>query len=145
MFLTALIVSRGVEKGIEKAAKILMPSLIIIILSLIVYALTLPNSIDGIIFYLVPDFSQINLTVAGNALGQAFFSLSLGMGMLITYGSYIDDDNDIISSATLITLTDVGIAFLAGLIIFPFVFSSGIETQGGPGLIFQSLKILGVM
>ena len=137
MIITAFIVSRGVEKGIEKAAKILMPSLIIIILSLIIYALTLPNSIDGIIFYLVPDFSQINLTVAGNALGQAFFSLSLGMGMLITYGSYIDDDNNIINSATLITLTDVGIAFLAGLIIFPFVFSSGIETQGGPGLIFE--------
>ena len=137
MFLTALIVSRGIEKGIEKAAKILMPSLIVIIISLIIYALTLPNSIDGIIFYLVPDFSQINLNVAGNALGQAFFSLSLGMGMLITYGSYINDDNNIINSATLITLTDVGIAFLAGLIVFPFVFSSGIETQGGPGLIFQ--------
>ena len=74
---------------------------------------------------------------AGNALGQAFFSLSLGMGMLITYGSYIDKDNNIINSAALITLTDVGIAFLAGLIIFPFVFSSGIETEGGPGLIFQ--------
>ena len=120
MVVTAFIVSKGVEKGIEKAAKILMPSLIVIILLLIVYALTLPNSIDGIIFYLVPDFSQINLTVAGNALGQAFFSLSLGMGMLITYGSYIDKDNNIINSAALITLTDVGIAFLAGLIIFPF-------------------------
>ena len=137
MVITAFIVSEGVEKGIEKAAKILMPSLIIIILLLIIYALTLPNSIDGIVFYLVPDFSQINLTVAGNALGQAFFSLSLGMGMLITYGSYIDKNNNIINSAALITLTDVGIAFLAGLIIFPFVFSSGIETQGGPGLIFQ--------
>jgi len=137
MVTTAFIVSKGVERGIEKAAKILMPSLIIIILLLIVYALTLPNSIDGIIFYLVPDFSQINLTVAGNALGQAFFSLSLGMGMLITYGSYIDKKNNIINSAALITLTDVGIAFLAGLIIFPFVFSSGIETQGGPGLIFE--------
>ena len=137
MVITAFIVSKGVEKGIEKAAKILMPSLIIIILLLIIYALTLPNSIDGIVFYLVPDFSQINLTVAGNALGQAFFSLSLGMGMLITYGSYIDKNNNIINSAALITLTDVGIAFLAGLIIFPFVFSSGIETQGGPGLIFQ--------
>ena len=137
MVITAFIVSKGVEKGIEKAAKILMPSLIIIILLLIVYALTLPNSIEGIIFYLVPDFSEINLTVVGNALGQAFFSLSLGMGMLITYGSYIDKDNNIINSAALITLTDVGIAFLAGLIIFPFVFSSGIETEGGPGLIFQ--------
>ena len=95
------------------------------------------NSIDGIIFYLIPDFSQINLTVVGNALGQAFFSLSLGMGMLITYGSYVDSKNNIINSAALITLTDVGIAFLSGLIIFPFVFSSGIETEGGPGLIFQ--------
>ena len=137
MFFTALIVSKGIEKGIEKAAKILMPSLIGIILILIVYALTLPNSIDGIIFYLVPDFSQINLNIAGNALGQAFFSLSLGMGMLITYGSYVDDKNNIVNSAALITLADVGIAFLSGLIIFPFVFSSGIETQGGAGLIFE--------
>lgn len=137
MFFTALIVSKGIEKGIEKAAKILMPSLIGIILVLIIYALTLPNSIDGIIFYLVPDFSQINLNIAGNALGQAFFSLSLGMGMLITYGSYVDDKNNIVNSAALITLADVGIAFLSGLIIFPFVFSSGIETQGGAGLIFE--------
>ena len=137
MFFTALIVSKGIEKGIEKAAKILMPSLIFIILILIIYALTLPNSIDGIVFYLVPDFSQINLTVAGNALGQAFFSLSLGMGMLITYGSYVNDNDNIVNSAALITVADVGIAFLSGLIIFPFVFSSGIETQGGPGLIFE--------
>ena len=137
MFFTALIVSKGIEKGIEKAAKILMPSLIGIILVLIIYDLTLPNSIDGIIFYLVPDFSQINLNIAGNALGQAFFSLSLGMGMLITYGSYVDDKNNIVNSAALITLADVGIAFLSGLIIFPFVFSSGIETQGGAGLIFE--------
>jgi len=137
MFFTALIVSKGIEKGIEKAAKILMPSLIFIILILIIYALTLPNSIDGIVFYLVPDFSQINLTVAGNALGQAFFSLSLGMGMLITYGSYVNDKDNIVNSAALITVADVGIAFLSGLIIFPFVFSSGIETQGGPGLIFE--------
>ena len=137
MFFTAFIVSKGIEKGIEKAAKILMPSLIVIILALIIYALTLPNSIDGIIFYLIPDFSQINLNIAGNALGQAFFSLSLGMGMLITYGSYVDDKNNIVNSAALITLADVGIAFLSGLIIFPFIFSSGIETQGGAGLIFE--------
>ena len=102
MFFTALIVSKGIEKGIEKAAKILMPSLIFIILILIIYALTLPNSIDGIVFYLVPDFSQINLTVAGNALGQAFFSLSLGMGMLITYGSYVNDKDNIVNSELII-------------------------------------------
>jgi NSS family neurotransmitter:Na+ symporter len=137
MFFTALIVSKGIANGIEKAAKILMPSLLIIIIALIIYALTLPNAIDGIIFYLVPDFSQINLTVAGNALGQAFFSLSLGMGMLITYGSYVDKNTNIINSAALITLTDVGVAFLAGLIIFPFIFSSGIQSDGGLGLIFE--------
>jgi len=137
MFFTALIVSKGIANGIEKAAKILMPSLLIMIIALIIYALTLPNAVDGIIFYLVPDFSQINLTVAGNALGQAFFSLSLGMGMLITYGSYVDKNTNIINSAALITLTDVGVAFLSGLIIFPFIFSSGIQSDGGPGLIFE--------
>ena len=139
MFFTALIVSKGIEDGIEKAAKILMPSLLVIILLLIIYAITLPNAINGIKYYLIPDFSQINLSVAGNALGQAFFSLSLGMGMLITYGSYISKDNNIIKSAFLITLTDVGVAFLSGLIIFPFIFSSGIQSDGGPGLIFEVL------
>ena len=84
---------------------------------------------------MVPDFSQINLNIAGNALGQAFFFF-LGMGMLITYGSYVDDKNNIVNSAALITLADVEL-LLSGLIIFPFVFSSGIETQGGAGLIFE--------
>ena len=139
MFVTAFIVSKGIADGIEKASKILMPSLIFLIIVLIIYALTLPNSIDGIKFYLIPDFSQINLNVAGSALGQAFFSLSLGMGMLITYGSYINKDNNIVKSAALITLADVGIAFLAGLVIFPFIFSKGLAVEGGPGLIFTTL------
>ena len=139
MFVTAFIVSKGIADGIEKASKILMPSLIFLMIILIIYALTLPNSLDGIKFYLIPDFSQINLNVAGSALGQAFFSLSLGMGMLITYGSYIDKDNNIVKSAALITLADVGIAFLAGLVIFPFIFSKGLAVEGGPGLIFTTL------
>jgi len=139
MFFTALIVSKGIADGIEKASKILIPSLIFIMISLIFYGITLPNSFDGIKFYLIPDFSQINVKVAGSALGQAFFSLSLGMGMLITYGSYINKNNNIISSAALITLADVGIAFLAGLIIFPFIFSNNLTVEGGPGLIFTTL------
>ena len=139
MFVTALIVSKGIADGIERASKILMPSLIFLMIILIIYALTLPNSIDGIKFYLIPDFSQINLNVAGSALGQAFFSLSLGMGMLITYGSYINKDNNIVKSAALITLSDVGIAFLAGLVIFPFIFSKNLAVEGGPGLIFTTL------
>jgi len=139
MFITAFIVSKGIANGIEKASKILMPSLIFLMICLIFYAITLPNSIEGIKFYLIPDFSQINLKVASSALGQAFFSLSLGMGMLITYGSYINKDNNIIKSAALITLSDVGIAFLAGLVIFPFIFSSNLVVEGGPGLIFTIL------
>ena len=136
---TAFVVSRGVSAGIEKAAKILMPTLFVMILALIIYALTLPNAMDGIRFYLVPDFSQITGQVIYSALGQAFFSLSLGMGALITYGSYVSKNDNIVSSAASITLMDVGVATLAGFMIFPFVFSQGIETNGGPGLIFITL------
>lgn len=136
---TAFVVSRGVSGGIERAAKILMPTLFVMIVALIIYALTLPNAMDGIRFYLVPDFSQITGTVVYSALGQAFFSLSLGMGALITYGSYVSKNDNIVSSAASITLMDVGVATLAGFMIFPFVFSQGIETDGGPGLIFVTL------
>lgn len=139
MAVTTFIVSKGVAGGIEKAAKILMPSLIIMILGLVIYALTLPNAMKGVEFYLVPDFSKINLTVIRSALGQAFFSLSLGMGAIITYGSYVNKNENIVTSAVFITLADVGIAFIAGLMMFPFVFSQGLETTGGAGLIFQTL------
>jgi len=143
MVSTALIVSRGIASGIEKAAKILMPTLLIIIIFLVIYALNLDYAYKGIEFYLVPEFSEINLEVVFNALGQAFFSLSLGMGALITYGSYFDKKENIISSAVMITLADVGIAFTAGLMMFPFV---AYLTQGtmdgagtGAGLIFAVL------
>jgi len=139
MVSTAYVVSKGVSGGIEKAAKILMPTLFIMIISLIAYAVTLPHAMDGIRFYLVPDFSQINGQVIYSALGQAFFSLSLGMGALITYGSYVSKKDNIVSAAASITLMDVGVATLAGFMIFPFVFSQGIETNGGPGLIFVTL------
>lgn len=147
MFSTAFIVSKGISGGIEKAAKILMPTLIVMILGLVVYAMTLPNAMKGISFYLVPEFSEIDMGVIGGALRQAFFSLSLGMGALITYGSYVGKDDNIVSSAAYITLMDVGIAFIAGLMIFPFVaFNLGGDMQqvtepgfGGPGLIFVTL------
>jgi len=113
--------------------------LFIMILALIIYALTLPNAMDGVKFYLIPEFDKITGSVVYNALGQAFFSLSLGMGALITYGSYLSKKENIVSSAAAITLMDVSVAVLAGLMIFPFVFSQGIETSGGPGLIFITL------
>jgi NSS family neurotransmitter:Na+ symporter len=147
MATTAFIVSKGISGGIEKAAKILMPTLIIIILSLVVYSFTLDHSMEGLRFYLVPDFSKITFKVIYSALGQAFFSLSLGMGALITYGSYVGKNDNIVSSAAWITLTDVGIAFIAGLMMFPLVaFMTGgaivefVEGGGGgPGLIFATL------
>jgi len=139
MMATAYVVSRGVSDGIERAAKILMPSLFVMILVLILYALTLPNAMEGIRFYIVPDFSQITGVVVYSALGQAFFSLSVGMGLLMTYGSYLSKKANIVSAAAFITLMDVSVATLAGFMIFPFVFSLGIETDGGPGLIFVTL------
>ena len=143
MSVTAFIVSKGVSAGIEKLSTILMPTLIIMILGLAIYAMTLPHAMEGLKFYLVPDFSQLTPKVMYAALGQAFFSLSLGMGALITYGSYVGKNDNIISSAALITLADVGIAFLAGLMMFPFVAfkHSGdlASIEGGAGFIFTTL------
>jgi neurotransmitter:Na+ symporter, NSS family len=139
MAATAFVVSRGIAGGIERAAKVLMPTLFLMIIGLIIYAITLPNAMDGLKFYLVPDFSEITGPVVYSALGQAFFSLSLGMGALITYGSYVGKKENIVSSAVSITFMDVGVAVLAGFMIFPFVFSQGLETNGGPGLIFMTL------
>ena len=143
MVLTGLIVSKGVSGGIEKAAKILMPTLILMILGLVLYSFTLPNAMTGVKYYLVPDFSELNLRVIGGALRQAFFSLSLGMGALITYGSYLSRKENIISSAAYITVFDVGIAFIAGLMMFPLVaYNTGGDMsniEGGAGLIFVTL------
>lgn len=136
---TAVIVSQGVTKGIEKASKILMPLLVAIILFLVIYAFTLPKAMEGIRFYLVPNIHAINIEVIYRSLGQSFFSLSLGLGAMITYGSYLGRHENITSAAALITLADVSIAFLAGLMIFPFVFSQGLEPKGGSGLIFITM------
>lgn len=139
MAATAVIVSRGVSGGIEKASKILMPTLLVLIVFLVIYALTLPGAMKGVEFYLIPDFSKMKPSVIYSALGQAFFSLSLGMGTHITYGSYLSKNENIITSAAMITLTDVFIAFIAGLLMFPLVFSQGLSTDGGIGLIFVTL------
>jgi NSS family neurotransmitter:Na+ symporter len=139
MVVTAFIVSKGITNGIEKASKLLMPILVFIMLFLAIYSLTLDNAFEGVKFYLVPDISKLNIEVIYRALGQSFFSLSLGMGALITYGSYLKKNEDIISSGAIVTLSDVGIAFLAGMMIFPIVFSQGLSTDGGTGLIFVSM------
>ena len=139
MIITAFIVVRGIQHGIEMAAKIMMPALFILLVGLIGYSLTLDNAMEGIKFYLLPDFSSINAETIYSAMGQAFFSLSLGMGALITYGSYVSKQQNIISSAVTITVMDMSVAFLSGLLIFPLVFSQGQSPAAGPALLFVVL------
>lgn len=143
MGLTIFIISKGVKKGIEKWTKILMPALFLLIVLLAVRALTLPGAGQGIAFYLKPDFSKLNGTVILFAVGQAFFSLSLGMGTMITYGSYLSKKDNLVSSAGWVSFADTLIALLAGLIIFPtLAFSGQSGDVGGEGLAFQIFPLI---
>ena len=139
MVLTAIIVSQGIQKGIEAANKIMMPALYLILIGLIIYSLTLPNAWDGVVLYLVPDFSNFKVQTVFDGLRQAFFSLSLGMGALITYGSYLDRKENITSSAAIISIADTSVAFLAGLMVFPMVAALNAYDVSGPSLIFVVL------
>ena len=124
-----LILQGGVREGIEKAAKVMMPTLFIMLVALVIFVLTLDNAFAGVKYYLVPDFDKINAGVVSAALSQAFFSLSLGMGIMITYGSYLDSKSDVPGSAKLVALTDTAVAFIAGLLILPAVFSFNPNTN----------------
>ncbi|SMB95038.1 neurotransmitter:Na+ symporter, NSS family [Desulfonispora thiosulfatigenes DSM 11270] len=139
MIITVIIVVAGVQSGIEKWSKVLMPALFAILLLIIVRSLTLEGSMEGVKFFLSPDFSKINSTVVLSALGQAFFSLSLGVGAMITYGSYLNKRSNIPSAAFMIIALGILVAVLAGLAIFPAVFATGMSPSGGPGLIFMVL------
>ena len=137
--LSGSVVLAGVEKGIEKYTKILMPMLLAIIIILDIRAITLPNASEGLNFLFKPDFSKIKTSSILVALGQAFFSLSIGMGTLITYGSYIKKKENIGSSAFSVAGADTLIAVLAGVAIFPAVFAFGISPEAGPNLVFLTL------
>lgn len=139
MFFTAAIVWMGVKDGIEKYAKILMPVLLLIIIIISVRSVTLPGARAGIEFLFKPDFSKINAQVILEALGQAFFSMSIGMGTLITYGSYIYKKDNLTSTAFAVSGADTLIAVLAGVAIFPAVFAFGIDPAAGEGLVFITL------
>ncbi|MCF6466565.1 sodium-dependent transporter [Clostridium sp. Cult2] len=139
LVITYYIVVNGIEKGIEKYSITLIPALIAIIIILDIRALTLPGASEGIKFLFKPDFSKLNGKVVLDALGHSFFSLSLGAGTMITYGSYIKDDEKLGSSALNIALADTLIAILAGLAIFPVVFAYGIAPDSGAGLVFVTL------
>lgn len=137
--ITGLINSMGIQKGVEKYSKIMMPILFVLFVALIVYSITLPGFKDSVCFLFKPDFSEITPTVIISAIGQAFFSLSLGMGALITYGSYISDKQDLRQIALQVSIADTVIALFSGLLIFPAVFTYDLEPTAGPSLIFKSL------
>lgn len=141
--ITTFIVSKGIKGGIERWTKILMPILFLLIVFLAVRALTLPGAKEGITFYLKPDFSLLSGKLVLFALGQAFFSLSLGMGIMVTYGSYIAKSENLVSSAGWVCFFDSLIAVLAGIIIFPTLFAiPGISPTAGPGLVFKVLPLI---
>jgi len=127
LFLTMAVVygilAGGVKDGIEKAAKVLMPLLFLMLLFLVIFVMTLDNAEAGVAYYLIPDFSKINSTVIRSAMNQAFFSLSLGMGILITYGSYFSREEKIVNSTRMVAMTDTAVAFFAGLLILPAIFA----------------------
>jgi NSS family neurotransmitter:Na+ symporter len=139
MAITTGIIYKGISGGIEKCCKILMPALLVLLLVLIVRSVTLPGSGAGLEFYLKPDLSKITNQAILAAVGQGFFSLSLGMGCMITYGSYLSKKEYLPSIARTVVLLDTTIAILAGFVIFPAVFAFGIEPGAGPGLTFVTL------
>ena len=133
------VVSRGVEKGIERASKLMMPLLFLLLVVIAVASCLLPGATEGIKFLFSPDFSKVDSNVLLGALGQAFYSLSLGMGCLVTYASYFKRDTHLVKSATQIIGIDTIIAIMAGLMIFPAVFSVGGDVGAGPSLVFITL------
>jgi NSS family neurotransmitter:Na+ symporter len=136
---TVMVVIGGIKDGIERWAKILMPLLLILMIVLIIRSVTLENASRGLIFYLKPDFSKITGKVILEAMGQAFFSLSLGMGLMVTYGSYLSRHENLMKAGFWVAIFDTAIAFMAGLIIFPAIFAMGGDPAAGPSLVFIAL------
>jgi NSS family neurotransmitter:Na+ symporter len=141
LFLAAntVIIAGGVQKGIERCSKWMMPLLFLIIAVLACFSLSLPGASDGVRFLLYPDLSKLTIGVVLSAMGQAFFSLSVGIGCLATYASYFKKDVDLIRSSFMICFLDTCVAVLSGVVIFPVVFSIGADVDAGPGLVFITL------
>lgn len=140
--LTALIVLAGVKNGIEKYSKIMMPLLFVLVLVIAVRSVTLPNAQQGLSFLFKPDFSKVTSQTFLEALGQAFFSLSVGAGTILTYSSYVKKDENIVSLSVKTAISDTMFAIIAGLAIMPAVFSFGISPTQGPGLVFVTLPYI---
>ena len=141
MVMTMVVVSRGVRGGLEQAVRFLMPALFVILIILDGYAMTTGSFLDGLDFLFKPDFSKITGTGILVALGHAFFTLSLGMGAIMIYGSYMTDDASITKTSFTVAIADTLVALMAGMAIFPIVFANGLEPGAGPGLIFKTLPL----
>ncbi len=139
LMINFVVLMRGVQKGIEKIANIMMPILFIILLMFCVNSLTMPNVKEGLSFLFNPDFSQISPKVVIGAMGQAFFSLSVGLGCMLTYASYFSDKTPLVKSATITAVLDTFVAILSSVMIFPAVFSFGMSPEAGPKLVFEIL------
>jgi len=138
----AIVVARGVKSGIEMFSKITIPILFVLIIAMIIYSLTLPGAIEGVKYLVKPDFSQINPRSLAYAMGQSFYSLSLGMGAIVTYGSYVSKKENIVVAGAGTAFSDMMFAVLAGFAVMPAVFAAGITPGAGPGLIFQSIPFI---
>lgn len=138
-FLTIWIVTKGIKQGIEKVNLILMPLLIIILLALFLYAITLDGFSDAMSFLFMPDWSKVTDTTVLKAVGHAFFTLSLGMGTIMTYSASLPKDSNVLKASASVALIDTAIALVAGIVIFSFLFNAGAEPSAGPGLVFISL------
>jgi|TARA_B110000238_G_scaffold19942_1_gene19559 NSS family neurotransmitter:Na+ symporter len=139
--ITAVVVSKGVKSGLEGAVVRLMPALLVLLLALVIFSAIEGDFTSGIKFMLYPDFSQVTWETVLIAMGQAFFSLSLGMGALMVYGSYLSSDISIPQTCVIVALLDTLVALLAGLAIFPIVIASGLEMSSGPGLLFETMTV----
>jgi len=139
--ITAIVVAKGVKSGLESAVVRLMPALLVLLLALVIFSAIEGDFYSGLKFMLYPDWSQVTWTTVLIAIGQAFFSLSLGMGALMVYGSYLSSEISIPETCVIVASLDTLVALLAGLAIFPIVISSGLEMTQGPGLIFQTLTV----
>ena len=141
MTLTGFVVAKGVEKGLERAVRILMPALIGMLLLLLVYSMIAGDFARGLAFLFEPKFSELTGSSVLVALGHAFFTLSVGMGAVMAYGAYLPAESSIGATSVAVVIADTAIAIVAGLVIFPIVFANGLDPAAGPGLIFQSLPL----
>jgi NSS family neurotransmitter:Na+ symporter len=141
MAITIFVVALGVEQGLERAVRVLMPALIILLLILLGYGMLEGNFLEGLEFMFAPRFGDLTAQGVLGALGQAFFTLSVGMGAIMAYGAYLPNEESIVRTSIAVVLADTGIAILAGLVIFSISIPNGVEPAAGPGLVFESLPL----